>query len=68
MLLDYLWINTGLVVTTLTAQAITPVSLPARDMFETTNGDGVIAGILVTTATTNAAVIANTTISYTNSD
>jgi hypothetical protein len=31
MLLDVLWVNTGLVVTTTTAQAITPVSLPSRD-------------------------------------
>lgn len=65
-LLDVLWVNTGLVVTTLTAQAITPASLPARDQVGTSNGEGVSAGILVTTATTNAGAITNTTISYTN--
>jgi hypothetical protein len=66
-LIDLMWINTGLVVTTLTAQALTPTALPARDVDGTTNGKGVMAGLLVTAATTNAGVIANTTISYTNS-
>jgi hypothetical protein len=41
MLIDLLWVNTGLVVTTTTAQAITPVALPARDAAGTTNGDDV---------------------------
>ena len=68
MLLDVLWVNTGLVVTTTTAQAITPVSLPARDANWTSNGENVNFAIFVTTATTNAGVIANTTISYTNQD
>lgn len=67
-LFDILWINTGLVVTTTTAQAITPVAIPARDFNGSTNGEGVWAGLLVTTATTNAGVITNMTISYTNSD
>jgi hypothetical protein len=66
MLIDLMWINTGLVVTTITAQAITPVALPARDATGTTNGDDVQFGVLVTTATTNAAAITNMTISYTN--
>jgi hypothetical protein len=64
---DILWWNSGLVVTTLTAQAIAPVAIPARDNNGTTDGEGVRAFIWVTTNTTNAAVIANTTISYTNS-
>ncbi len=68
-LFDVLWVNSGLVVTTLTAQAIAaPVALPARDVNGSTNGEGVWAGILVTTATTNAAAIATMTMSYTNSD
>lgn len=37
MLIDLMWINTALVVTTLTAQALTPVALPARDQTGTTN-------------------------------
>lgn len=66
---DVLWVNTGLVVTTTTAQAIaSPTALPARDINGSSNGEGVFAAILVTTATTNAAAITNTTISYTNSD
>ena len=67
-LMDILWVNSGLVVTTLTAQAITPVAIPARDRDGLTDGVDVMAGLLVTTATTNAGAISNITISYTNSD
>lgn len=68
-LFDIIWYNTGLVVTTTTAQAITvpAASKPARDLYGTTNGDGWGFGILVTTATTNAGVTTPTA-SYTNSD
>lgn len=68
MLIDLLWINTGIAVATTTAQAITSATLPARDRDGTTNGYDVQWGILVTTATTNAGAIANTTLSYTDSD
>ena len=68
ILADVLWVNSGLVVTTTTAQTITQPTLPARDNLGTTNGYGVGAGLLVTTATTNAAVINNITLQYTNSD
>ena len=68
ILADVLWVNTGLVVTTTTAQAITQPTLPLRDNLGTSNGFGVGAGILVTTATTNAAAITNITLSYTNSE
>ena len=68
ILADVLWVNTGLVVTTTTAQAITQPTLPLRDNLGTSNGFGIGAGILVTTATTNAAAIANITLSYTNSE
>jgi hypothetical protein len=68
MLIDLLWINTGIAVTTTTAQAITSATLPARDRDGTTNGYDVQWGILVTTATTNASAITNTTLSYTDSD
>ena len=67
MLVDLLWVNTGVVVTTTTAQTITSVAFPARDIDGATAGNGVQLGILVTTATTNAAAIANTTAIYTNS-
>lgn len=65
---DVLWVNTGLVVTTTTAQAITMPTLPPRDINGTSNGEGCSIALLFTAAATNAAVIANTTISYTNSD
>lgn len=66
---DIMWVNSGLVVTTTTAQAIAaPVAIPARDGLGTAAGVDVFASILVTTATTNAGVITNTTITYTNSD
>ena len=68
ILADVLWVNTGIAVTTTTAQTITQPTLPARDNLGTTNGYGIGAGLLVTTATTNAAVINNITLQYTNSD
>lgn len=67
-ILDFLWVNTGLVVTTTTAQTVNSLTWPARDNTGTTNGAGIQVGILVTTATTNAAAVTNTTMSYTNSD
>lgn len=66
--IDVLWYNTGAVVTTTTIQAITTPTLPARDINGSTNGEGVYAALLTTTANTNAAVINNTTINYTDSD
>jgi hypothetical protein len=65
---DLLWINSGIVVTTTTAQTINSVTLPSRSVDGSTNGRGCWIGLLVTTATTNAAAIANSTISYTNSN
>lgn len=65
---DVLWVNSGIVVTTTTAQAITTPTLPARDVNGTTNGEGCMIGLKFVAAATNAAVITNTTVSYTNSD
>ena len=65
---DVLWVNSGTVVTTVGAQTVNSVALPARDQDGSTNGKGVLAAILVTTATTNAGSIANMTLSYTNSN
>ena len=67
ILADVLWVNTGLVVTTTTAQAITQPTLPLRDNSGSSNGHGIGAGILVTTATTNASHVNTISISYTNS-
>lgn len=65
---DVLWVNSGIVVTTTTAQAITTPTLPARDVNGATSGEGCMIAMLTTTANTNAAAIANSTISYTNSN
>lgn len=64
---DCLWVNTGLVVTTTTAQAISMPTLPPRDINGTTDGEGCTIALLFTSAATNAAAIANTIVSYTNS-
>lgn len=66
-LIDILWVNSGIVVTTTTAQTVNSVTLPARDANGTTNGEGCLIGLLFTAAATNAAVINNATVSYTNS-
>lgn len=65
---DVLWANSGLVVTTTTAQAIASGTLPPRDLKGTSDGVGCMVGLKFTAAATNAAVIANATIGYTNSD
>lgn len=65
---DVLWVNNGITVTTTTAQAITTPTLPARDINGTTSGEGCMIGLLVTAATTNAAVNNTATVTYTNSD
>jgi hypothetical protein len=67
-LMDRLWHNGTIVVTTTTGQAITHPGLPARDRSGSSNGDGVFAALEVSTATGNAGAITNTTITYTNSD
>ena len=66
-LADRLWHNSGIVVTTTTGQTINSAAWPARDMDGTINGRGIIIAIEVSTATTNAGAITNTTLSYTNS-
>lgn len=68
VLFDVLWVNSGLVVTTTTAQAITTPTLPARDLNGTTNGEGCSIALYFSAASTLAAAGANLTVSYTNSD
>lgn len=67
ILMDRLWHNSGLVVTTTGAQAIVTPALPARDMDGAVDGRGVMLGIEVSTATTNGGAVTNMTASYTNS-
>ena len=64
---DCLWVNSGIAVTTTTAQTIVTPTLPARDVNGTTDGEGCGIALLFVAAATNAAAISNTTVSYTNS-
>ena len=66
-LLDVVWYNTGLTVTTTTAQAITTPTLPARDLNGSSNGEGYEIALYALTALGNAAAVANSTVTYTNS-
>lgn len=68
ILFDVLWVNSGLSVTTTTEQTITTPTLPARDVNGSTNGEGLMIGLIVTTALSNGSGKADTTIRYTNSD
>lgn len=67
-LYDLLWINSGIVVTTTTAQTVNSVAFPARDVLGEVNGLGCRIGLYFSAAATNAAAIAGATVSYTNSD
>ena len=66
ILADRLWHNSGIVVTTTTAQTINSAAWPARDAAGSTNGEGIHVALEVSTATTNAGAITNMTMSYTN--
>lgn len=66
-LIDIIWYNTGLTVTTTTNQAIVSTAWGARDVNGSTNGEGVGIALYALTALGNAAAVANTTVSYTNS-
>lgn len=67
MVFDCLWVNSGIVVTTTTAQTINSVAFPARDLTGTVNGVGCMIGLLFTGTATNVAVNNTATVSYTNS-
>lgn len=66
-LLDVVWYNTGLTVTTTTAQAIASPAFGARDTNGSTDGEGLKIALYALTALGNAAAVANTTVNYTNS-
>lgn len=67
LLVDRLWHNASITSTTTTAQTVNSATFPARDANGSTDGEGVLVGIEVSTATSNGAPITNTTMSYTNS-
>lgn len=64
LLCDRLWHNGGISITTTTAQTVNSATFPARDIAGTTNGDGVLVGIEVSSAAGAAAPAP--TFSYTN--
>lgn len=63
-LIDRLWHNSGLSTTLTTAQAMTPVAIPARDNTGTTDGVGVMAAL--EWSVVGGAGTPTVTISYTN--
>lgn len=65
-LIDRLWHNSALSVTSTTAQAISPAALPARDNAGTTNGAGVMAAIEWSSA--GGAGTPTVTLTYTDQD
>lgn len=65
-LIDRLWHNSGLSVTSTGAQAITPATLPARDNNGSTNGAGVMAAIEWSAA--GGAGTPTVTLTYTDQD
>jgi hypothetical protein len=66
LLLDRLWQNSGIAVTTLTAQTVNSVAWPARDKNGSTNGEGVIVALEVSSLTGNGSAVTTITMDYTN--
>ena len=62
-LIDIIWYNTGLAVTT-GAQAITTPAFPARDLNGSATGEGYRIALYALTTLGNAAAIATTTVTY----
>lgn len=65
---DRLWHNSGINVTTVTAQTVNSAQWPARDRNGSVNGADILIGIEVSTATTNGSAVTNTVMSYTDQD
>ena len=64
LLCDRLWHNGGFTITSISAQSITSPTWPARDNAGTTNGDGVLLGMEISSATSSGTP--TITASYTN--
>ena len=65
MLCDRLWHNGGYTITSTSAQNSTTPTWPARDIAGSTNGDGVLLGLEI--SSTVGAATPTVTVSYTNS-
>ena len=68
LVIDILWYNTGLTVTTTTEQTFTTPTWDARDATGATTGYGLEVAIYALTTMGNAAAISNSTVRYTNTD
>lgn len=66
ILIDRLWHNSGLSTTSTTAQAISPATLPARDVNASSNGEGVEAAVEWSAA--GGAGTPTVTLTYTDAD
>lgn len=66
LLVDRLWDNSGIAITTTTGQTVNSATWPARDTSGATSGAGVLVGLEVSATLGNGAV-SNTTLTYTNS-
>jgi hypothetical protein len=66
LLVDRLWDNSGITVTTTTGQTVNSAAWPSRDSSGSTLGAGVLVGLEVSATLGNGAVT-NTTLTYTNS-
>jgi hypothetical protein len=66
MLVDRLWHNSGITITSNSPQTVNSVTFPARDQNGSTNGEGVLLGVEVSTATGSGTP--SVTVTYTNSD
>jgi hypothetical protein len=64
LLCDRLWHNSGFTITSTGAQTVNSVAFPARDAAGTTNGDQVLLGVEISTAT--GAGTPTITANYTN--
>jgi len=65
MLVDRLWHNSGITITSTASQTVNSATFPARDENGTTNGAGVLLGVEVSAATGSANP--TITVTYTNS-
>lgn len=66
-LIDLVWYNTGIGITTTTGQTVNSVAFPARDLNGATSGEGYRIAIYVSAAAGLAATASNATVTYTNS-
>ncbi len=64
LLVDFLWWNSGITITSTALQTINSVAFPARDKNGTTDGAGVQVGVLVSTGTGSGTP--TLTLTYTN--